>query len=379
MDRSASKPRHSKKSAFERGNMVFATRTLHKSVAQVARMFKTDPKTVRRWRTRYETTSTVEDARRSGRPPLLGLKALKRALELLGSANYDSSTEVSKVLAEENLTPHILDRTTVVRAAKKEAQRLGLTKLKFYRGEPSKLLSDKNKKERVAFCKRHIHTNWNNVFFTDRKRFRFKYPGTSVHPGYWSHAGKKLEVKSINHPYPYNIYAGVSRYGVTPGRAVAGTYGLASSFHNKKGQVSKSITAEEYADVMKASLLPQGSRLLSTRDNLGSGNWFFQQDNDTAHKKGKEVLDQYNQENRKGIQMILDWPPNSPDLSPIENIWGIVDQKVAAKGCKTFADFCKEVDMELEGIPNKTREDLWSSMRRRMQHCIDLKGGRVPY
>ena len=36
---------------------------------------------------------------------------------------------------------------------------------------------------------------------------------------------------------------------------------------------------------------------------------------------------------------MLEWPPHSPDLSPIENVWGIVQREVDAMGCKGFNEF----------------------------------------
>jgi hypothetical protein len=58
---------------------------------------------------------------------------------------------------------------------------------------------------------------------------------------------------------------------------------------------------------------------------------------------------------KKGSSVLLmaNWPPNSPDLNPILNLWGIVISKVNALGCKTFEEFKEEVVRELRSTPLK--------------------------
>ena len=45
-------------------------------------------------------------------------------------------------------------------------------------------------------------------------------------------------------------------------------------------------------------------------------------------KKVKKVL-------RENDIKVLEWPGNSPDLNPIENLWGIIKYKLMSKNCTT--------------------------------------------
>ena len=56
---------------------------------------------------------------------------------------------------------------------------------------------------------------------------------------------------------------------------------------------------------------------------LWTEGYIFQQDNATPHS----ALARKGYFNNNNIK-IIDWPPQSPDLSPIENIWGIIKNKL---------------------------------------------------
>ncbi|KAI5151319.1 hypothetical protein ENBRE01_2054 [Enteropsectra breve] len=67
--------------------------------------------------------------------------------------------------------------------------------------------------------------------------------------------------------------------------------------------------------------------LISFIDELDSQNILFQQDNARPHVSisTKSWLEE------RGVEC-MDWPPYSPDLNPIENLWGILAQQVYPKG-----------------------------------------------
>ena len=79
------------------------------------------------------------------------------------------------------------------------------------------------------------------------------------------------------------------------------------------------------------------------------------------------------------VRVLGSWPPNSPDLSPIENLWSIVQARVNAKGCKTFDEFRQAVLDEMSGVTKAELERLYRSLEGRMGQVIANDGGKTRY
>jgi hypothetical protein len=175
----------------------------------------------------------------------------------------------------------------------------------------------------------------------------------------------------------YNVYGGISKFGTTKLHAVTGTTKMKTSFKNKKGQPSRNITSEEYKHVLIHTILPEGGRIFS--GNRG-GPWVLQQDGDPTHKQAPKIIQTYKNMGGGGdVSLLPKWPGNSPDLSPIENVWAYVDAEVAQLGCKTFEEFKAAVDRTFQSIPKSMCETLMKSMANRLERCVELEGAKIGY
>jgi hypothetical protein len=341
----------------------------------VAQQLQQPSKVVRRWVQRYRTTGDVANAPKPGRTPLLKGAVAQRAHDLMLSGDAGGAKAVAQLLFTSGDTSKVVDKKTVIRAIHSLGKQRGV-KIVALRGAPRKKLTAATMHKRLEFSKSNLARAWGNVLFTDRKKFPFSHPGVKVHAVTWAEEGEQREALTVNHAQVVNAYAGISRYGVTSFHIVAGTSNHKSPYVNKQGKGARNITSSEYTDVVKATFLPEGQRIFSSQ---GISTWHLQQDNDPTHKAAKPVVQQWNAQHASSVGMVDNWPPGSPDLNPIENFWSHLQEKMDAKGCKTFAEFRAALGKEAKAVPAEYFSRLVGSMPRRLAKCIELGGGKTGY
>ena len=177
-------------------------------------------------------------------------------------------------------------------------------------------------------------------------------------------------------PQCVNVYAGISPYGMTVMHVVAGTSKHATPHKTKLGKPARNITAVEYMEVLHKTLLPEGTRMFTMQ---GFSTWYLQKDNDPTHGVAREVVKQWNAMKGSSVQLLPNWPPSSPDLNIIENVWAWVQQKVNKQGCQGFDQFKQAVKDGIASVPKSMITNLYGSLRRRMELVIENEGGLAGY
>jgi len=335
--------------------------------------------TVRNCINRWRNEQSLENKPGTGRKPVLSEAVALYASNLLDDGQQGGAQQVAKQLLAEGLAPRLVHKSTVIRAARKAAESEGC-KLMASKQRPPKELTKDTKKKRLQFAHKNSKTSWGHVLFTDRKRFYFRYPGSSVQPCRWQKVGpnrpRKQGVYQPNHPQCLNVYGGITKHGVTPLHEVVGSSKSKQSFKNKKGEVAKNICAAQYNSVLKETLLPGGQRLFSGQ---GISCWSLQQDGDPAHVDAKGVVEEWSKKNRSSATLMPKWPPNSPDLNLIENVWGYVQARVDALGCKSFEEFKEAVHKQFQAVPSSMLTNLFNSMKVRIACVVKKQGGKTGY
>ena len=126
---------------------------------------------------------------------------------------------------------------------------------------------------------------------------------------------------------------------------------------------------KSYLKIMEDVLLPYSD------DNMPIDR-IYQQDNATIHVS--RAAKQWFTSN--GV-CLMNWPPRSPDLSPIENVWGWWAKRVCMNN-RQFSpvrDLTNCVFNEWKELPHSLLKTLLDSMKKRCIEVLQRSGGVTHY
>jgi len=303
--------------------------------------------TILRLKKKYEETGKVENKERTGRPRKLNERDERTIIRRLAGGECSNAIQLARSLQiNENLE---VSADTVRRALRRN----GLVS-RVKRKKP--LLSKKHREKRLKFAKRFKDwtiSDWSKVVWSDESKFQIF--GSDGRQYCWKKLGEPLKNAHVK---PTVKFGGGSVF----------VWGCFTS--HGVGYLCKidgGLDAELYRRILDEDLM-ETLRYYE----LNVSDIVFQQDNDPKHTAilTKKWFDDNNVE-------VLPWPPQSPDLNPIEHLWNDVDRRLRA------------LDIEIRGkdslwehvtqIWNETALEactkLIETMPERIQDVINAKGG----
>jgi hypothetical protein len=132
-------------------------------------------------------------------------------------------------------------------------------------------------------------------------------------------------------------------------------------FHGPLIRCPPSVNQDTYRDILTQS------RIFETLSNRFSheGHW-WQQDNAPPHQPVRRELAQR--------LKVLKWPPYSPDLSPIEQMWAAIKRKLKGRKFRNEDELFQAIAQAWADIPQGEIDNLCSSVRARCQFCAQYGG-----
>ncbi len=194
---------------------------------------------------------------------------------------------------------------------------------------------------------------WSKVLFSDGSKFCISFGNQG--PRVWRKSGEAQNPcclkSSVKFPQSVMIWAAMSSAGVGPLCFLKST-----------------VKAAIYQEILEHFMLPSADKL------YGDADFIFQQDLAPAHtaKGTKSWFSDH------GVT-VLDWPANSPDLNPIENLWGIVKRKMRDTRPNNADDLKATVKETWASIPPQQCHKLITSMPRRIEAVIKAKVAPAKY
>jgi len=193
---------------------------------------------------------------------------------------------------------------------------------------------------------------WNVILFSDEKKFNLDGPDGSQF--YWHDLRKDPEYFSKRQMGGGSVMVWI-----------------AFGFNGKcpLAYVKPRSTHTDYIETLQDHLLPFG-------EILGGPLWTFQQDYASIHTANgttEWLLD-------NGIHT-LEWAPKSPDMNPVENVWGILVRRIYEGGrqYQNVAQLKVAIEEAWEDLPIETLQNLVNSMPNRIFKLIQSNGGHTGY
>ncbi len=216
------------------------------------------------------------------------------------------------------------------------------------------LLNNRQRQKRLAWAKGKkdwTAAEWSKVMFSDESKCCISFGNQG--PRVWRKRGEAQNPhclrSSVKFPQSVMVWGAMSSAGVGP-----------LCFLRSK------VNAAVYQEVLEQLMLPAADQL------YGDADFIFQQDLAPAHS-AKATSTWFKDH---GIP-VLNWPANSPDLNPIENLWGIVKRKMRYARPNNAEELKATIRATWALITPEQCHRLIDSMPRHIAAVIQAKGAQL--
>jgi len=286
-----------------------------------------------------------------GRPPKLSKQDKRQAVRLITSGKADTAVQVTQILQNDFSTKVSSD---TVRRALREAGLKAAVKQKKPRLLPRHI------RQRLDFALRYQHwtiEDWGRVVWSDETKINRL--GSDGRQWIWKKPGTQLKKQHVKSTVKFSG-GNLMMWGCMTVKGV----GFACRIEGR-------MDAELYTRILDDEFFQTIEYY-----NLDCEIAIFQQDNDPKHTS--RMAHQWFKDNKIEV---LEWPAQSPDLNPIEHLWGHLKRQLAKYETEPTSIFelWARVEAEWNKVPAQVCLDLIRSMPQRVAAVLAAKGGHTKY
>ena len=286
-----------------------------------------------------------------GRPSKLSSAAERRIISQINSGRLDNASQAADFI---NPTLENPVSSQTIRNHLRKADYKSVTKAK------KPLLTAAHRKKRLDVAlqyKEWTVEDWKRVIWSDETKIN--RIGSDGHQYSWKKRGEGLSDRTTN---PTVKFGGgnVMVWGCMGWNGVG-----------KLVEVEGKMDSKQYVEILDENL-DQCMDILG----LSKEDMMFQQDNDPKHtsKLAKNWFKEHQ-------IYTMEWPAQSPDINPIEHLWGTLKSKLHTyeEHPKGVWGLWERLCAEWNNIDKKECQTLIESMPRRLEAVVKAKGGHTKY
>jgi transposase len=297
------------------------------------------------------TIPLTRNNNKGGRPRKLDVRSRRQLARSINTAQVESAAEAAEKLANEE---DLRVSPQTIRNALRAEGLVSVTKKK------RPYLSTTHRKARLSFANKYRHwtvADWQRVIWSDESKINLF--GSDGRRWTWKKKGSSL---ADNHVIPTKKF-GVGNLMVWDCMTWQGVGMLV--------EVEGRMDAEQYVNILSNGLIGTLEKFGWSADAV-----IFQQDGDSKHTAN--LAHAWLATHQFGC---LDWPAQSPDLNPIEHLWGLLKRKVydfeqPASGVFELWD---RVVAAWNNITQEQCRALIDSLPRRLEAVVKARGGHTKY
>lgn len=301
---------------------------------------------------KFLRTGSVHTEKRPGRPSLSNDKQIDIVAEVL--LNPIQST--SQVALLHDVCPRSVHRV--------------LKKNHFhpYKMKMLQELAEDDPDRRMEFCeimteKIAQHEDYlRSICFSDECSFFLTGTVNRQNVRYWSdHNPHWYREGHTQYPQKLNVWAGIL------GDHIVGPFFIEGN-----------LTGPLYLNMLQNEIEPEINRLIQANpEEFQDLEITFQQDGAPPHyfRQVRTHLDNVYRNRWIGRRGPLEWPPRSPDLTPMDFfLWGYLKSKVFITEPDSLLDLRQRIIDECVAIPRETFSNVRQEISNRLYHCQEVQG-----